>query len=93
MRGYEIFCVFIYIAAIIQCVNYTNLTLLMEASDHGAGESQCTWDPEMQIQWAGNSDKWFVLETAVFVFYLATNILLMAKSRCKSVGINQQTQF
>lgn len=43
--------------------------------------------------WSGTAVEWFVLELIVWISFLFTLFLLMIKSKCSNVGIDNSKQF
>jgi len=68
---------------------FGNGLLIIDSPDH----PPCAIDPVKFHSWAGTTQAFFMIEIGVFFFYLLTMMLLMAKSRCLRIGIDQQKQF
>jgi len=41
----------------------------------------------------GRANDWLTIEIMVYIFYLMTMLILMIKSRCSLIGIDQSKQF
>lgn len=53
----------------------------------------CLSNLDNQRAWLGRSIEWFVIEIFVFLFYTLTMLILMAKSRFATIGMDQSGQF
>jgi hypothetical protein len=50
---------------------------------------ECLIDRQVYLEVTGNSLYWFILEILVFFANLMTLMILMMKSRCINIGVNQ----
>lgn len=53
----------------------------------------CLANEKVMKSWAGTAVEWFVLELTIWTSFLFTLFLLMIKSRCCKVGIDNSKQF
>ena len=89
MRLFDVFAVGLNVGQICFC-----LTTLARLLSYSRAELEpCFSDPKVLISWSGTSIYWLLLEIAVFFIYLATMIILLAKSRFFKVGIDNSKMF
>ena len=53
----------------------------------------CISDEKVVSQWMGTSVDWMLIEIILFANYTATLLILMAKSRFDTIGMDQSGQF
>lgn len=109
MRAMEVLGVYVYLAAIILCLTQfsfwsyqlsdSSLKLFAPIGNKDAlkvvlnHKPECLWNRGLMAEWAGGTMYWFICEIIVHLTYVATLIILMAKSRFFSVGIDNTQQF
>ena len=101
MKMIEITMTGFYLGTIVYCLNQYNtlilqnsryLTLIDERS-HNPRFNHCTSSLEIELQWAGNCRAWLIIEVLVYFSFACTMVILMIKSRCSRIGIDQTRQF
>ena len=109
MRFLEVIGVGLYLSCIIMCLAQfsfwmyeatdNDLRLFAPISNTDAMKlvlryhPTCLTDRGNLAQWAGGTMYWFICEIVVHITYVGTLVILMAKSRFISVGIDNTQQF
>lgn len=87
MRMNEIIAMFINMGLIVRTISSFVTAETMTRNLKG-NFPKCATDKSLQYQWAGNTPAWFLIEVAVFIFYIISMVILMIKSRFVQVGID-----
>lgn len=93
MRALEMVCIFFSLTVLIMsfqiCFDYLAVVENAQRQDL----RRCLANQKVMHEWSGTAIEWFVLELIVWISFLFTLFLLMIKSRCSKVGIDNSKQF
>ena len=104
MRALEVVGVYLYLTVVIICLTQfsfwmyqlsdNSLKLFVPIEDNDAlkivlnHKPECLKNREILAEWAGGTMFWIICEIIIHLTYVSTLVILMAKSRCFSVGVD-----
>lgn len=95
MKFIEVISMFANLAFTIHTIDFMSVELmeLFKLKESKENESPCLGNREVFHKWNRGLSTWIYIECSVFVFFILSLLLLLLKSRCMKVGIDQAREF
>lgn len=89
MRATEMLCICASLIMIIKSLKiFFDFSLILNVPEPSLLRS-CLSDRQSRERWTGTAIEWMILELTVWGSFLSTMLILMIRSRCMKVGIDQ----